>query len=490
MATVNTNVIKTLGAADIDTQELVTNLVAATKEPRQKLIDAEKKKAEVAISTGALLNSALTTLQSAATEIGGVAKLNQLTVSSSNSGVISGTASGTGVTKAGNYAVKVTALAEPQRRASKDLATNFTAAATTLTFSSGGASGFVSSATPSENQVSITAGRTPSQVVADINDSTVAKNNKIKATLIDKQTGAGGTGPLVIVIQGQSGTANGFSIASSDATDALGLDRAITTEENSADNAAVDAAFSINNVALKRSSNTVTDAISGVSLNLNSAPGLGTIVNLRVTANPAAVETNVANFVEAYNLVSSILKRATGPAVEGDDISGTMKSDANARSILTLLRNKITKESSSPSGDITHWGSLGVSFDRNGVLKFDNSKFNTEFESNPDDVIKALSNDRLSPSLFSQDAVNGLAGDVAAAAYGVIKSTGILKAITDGYEAKLDRVAKKQSTLDTYIERLTAQYDKQFSALNSVLASFKDTQKQLERSLNLNNRNN
>ena len=227
-----------------------------------------------------------------------------------------------------------------------------------------------------------------------------------------------------------------------------------------------------------------------MSLNLNSAPGEGTTVNLRISANPAAVEANVSNFVEAYNLVASIIKRATGPAVEGDDISGTMKSDSNARSILTLLRNKLTKESSSPSGDVTHWGSLGVSFDRNGVLKFDNSKFSSKFESSPDDVIKALSNNRLSPSLFSQDVVNGLAGDVASAAHAITKSTGILKAITDGYEAKLDRVATKQTTLDAYIERLTAQYEKQFSALNSVLGSFKDTQKQLERSLNLNNNNN
>ena len=128
-----------------------------------------------------------------------------------------------------------------------------------------------------------------------------------------------------------------------------------------------------------------------------------------------------------------------------------------------------------------------MSFDRNGVLKFDNSKFSSKFESSPDDVIKALSNDRLSPNLFSQDVVNGLAGDVASAAHALTKSTGILKAITDGYEARLDRVATKQSTLDAYIERLTAQYEKQFSALNSVLGSFMDTQKQLEQSLNNNN---
>lgn len=54
-----TNIIKSMGASDIDTKELTTNLVAAVKVPRQNLIDAERKKAEVAISSAALLKNGL-----------------------------------------------------------------------------------------------------------------------------------------------------------------------------------------------------------------------------------------------------------------------------------------------------------------------------------------------------------------------------------------------------------------------------------------------
>jgi flagellar capping protein FliD len=35
--------------------------------------------------------------------------------------------------------------------------------------------------------------------------------------------------------------------------------------------------------------------------------------------------------------------------------------------------------------------------------------------------------------------------------------------------------------LDLYVERITAQYEKQFTAMNSALASFKNTQSQLTR---------
>jgi flagellar capping protein FliD len=65
---------------------------------------------------------------------------------------------------------------------------------------------------------------------------------------------------------------------------------------------------------------------------------------------------------------------------------------------------------------------------------------------------------------------------------------GTLPAMTKGYEDMLARVEKKQTALDRYVERITANYENQFTALNSALAAFKSTSAQLEKSLNLNNK--
>jgi len=90
-----TNVIKTLGAADLDTKQLTVDLVNAIKEPRQALINREKSKAEVAISNTALLKSALSALKDTAAELASVSKLNKLSLSSSNTSVV-GLSAGTG----------------------------------------------------------------------------------------------------------------------------------------------------------------------------------------------------------------------------------------------------------------------------------------------------------------------------------------------------------------------------------------------------------
>jgi flagellar capping protein FliD len=64
-----------------------------------------------------------------------------------------------------------------------------------------------------------------------------------------------------------------------------------------------------------------------------------------------------------------------------------------------------------------------------------------------------------------------------------------VQAMSSSQENNLKRIEKKQSDLDSYIERMTAQYEKQFTAMDSILASFKETQSQLTRAFSTNNDN-
>ncbi|NBW88552.1 MAG: hypothetical protein EBR51_01320 [Gammaproteobacteria bacterium] len=118
MATVSTNIINTLGASDLDTKTLTTNLVEAVKAPRQKLIDTNKKKADVAVSTTAMLKNALSVLQSSATDLGSIGNLNKLQISNSDSSSVSVSSGGYGAAIPGNYSVNVTKLAKAQRTVS------------------------------------------------------------------------------------------------------------------------------------------------------------------------------------------------------------------------------------------------------------------------------------------------------------------------------------------------------------------------------------
>ena len=592
----NTNVLTSLGAADLDTKQLVADLVNAVKEPRQKQIDANKKKAEVAVSSLGLLKSALSNLQSAATELGSVGKLNKLSISNSNSGVVVAEAGNGAVALPGNHSLTVTQLAQAQRIASGGFAASSSVVSPTvftltldkaITVPAGTTvSGLVSAINASGSAVSARlvntgTGATPYQIVLEgasgasnsfsasvtpvtgiptafqagatelsVTDlSTIAVNdvvsgdgipNGTKVTSIDtvkktitlsSATNTASSGAYSF-ISGDPPTANPLiltpfnagstQIAMSDlsgvwigstisgtgipaGTKVTAIDTttkritlsAATTSAFSGNysfsslfpttlQGAQDASFTLNGVAMTRSSNIVTDALDGVTLKLNSVSA--TPVQLGVSFNSGDIATSAKNFVSAYNVLMEFINTSTGPAIKDNDLSATLQNDSSVRGLKGSLRAKLTARSSSASGTATHWSVLGVSLDRAGVLQFDESKFKASFEKNPSDVVKALSNNATEPYLYS-GSPSGLAGDMAVTVFGMVRSTGAIADVEKSYENKLDRLESEQTKLDKQIESISARYERQFSALNAVLAEFKATSKRLDSTFNRSNNN-
>ena len=461
------NVLTSLGAADLDTKQLVTDLVNAVKEPRQKQIDTNKEKAGVAISSLGLLKSALSNLQAAATELGSVGKLNKLSISNSNSGVVVAEAGSSAVALPGNHSITVTKLAQPKRVASAGFASSSTAPSSTafdITIKKNDGS--------VDKVVQIAANTSVAGIVSAIN----ASGSSVKATLVNTGT------DYKIVLEGASGASNSFSVdtgtTSQTPASALTFETGLQTAQ--------DAVFTINDIPMTRSSNVITDALDGVTLKLNSTSA--TAVQLGVSFDSTDIAASAKNFVAAYNTLMEFIGISTGPAIEDNDLSATLKGDTSIRGIKNTLRAKLTARSTGASGNATHWSVLGVSLDRAGVLQFDEAKFKSSFESNPTDVVKALSNNASEPYLYS-GAASGLAGDMAIAVFGLVRSTGTIADVEKSYQNKLSRIETEQTKLDKQIEAITARYERQFSALNAVLAEFKATSKRLDSTFNRDNNN-
>lgn len=589
------NVLTSLGAADLDTKQLVTDLVNAVKEPRQKQIDENKKKAEVAVSSLGLLKSALSNLQTTTTELGSVGKLNKLSISNSNTGVVLVEAGNTAVALPGNHSLTVTQLAQAKRLASAGFSSSTSVvspAGFTLTL---------------DKAITVQPGTTVAGLVSAIN----ASGSAVSARLVN--TGTGAT-PYQIVLEGASGAANSFTASMTAVSGTPSLFQAGATELSVTDligitkgtviagagipdgtivtavdtikktitlsnatiaaasggylfgpvddlshplsltpfNAGVtqipmtdlsgiwigatisgsgipagttvtaidaaskritlsqattgtyagsysfsglfpttlqnaqDASFTVNGVAMTRPSNVVTDALDGLTLRLNSASA--TPVQLGVSFNSADIAGLAQRFVESYNVLMEFINTATGPAIKDNDLSATLQNDSSIRGLKTSLRSMLTSKSSSSSGNATHWSVLGVSLDRAGVLQFDEAKFKSNFEKNPTDVVKALSNNASQPFIYS-NSPSGLAGDMARTVFGMVRSTGTLADVQQSYENKLSRIEKEQTKLDKQIESLSTRYERQFSALNAVLAEFKATSKRLDSTFNSNKGN-
>ena len=139
-----------------------------------------------------------------------------------------------------------------------------------------------------------------------------------------------------------------------------------------------DASLTVDGVPIDSSSNTVTTAIPGVTLNLlgeTSSP-----VTLQVSSDTSQAATAINNFVSAYNTVISNMNSqnsynaATGTA-------GTLMGDSSAEIVQsTLLADAST--SVSGNGAITNLADLGITMNEDGTLTVDSSQLTSALTSN------------------------------------------------------------------------------------------------------------
>ena len=196
------NIVSSLGAGSgIDIQALAQNLVDAEKTPRKDAIDAKIAKSEARISGLALVNYSLAEIKTAFAALNDASDFSSLTASNSQSSAFAVTTDSTA--QAGTFGVSVSQIATSQRSSSAAFAARDTslnggiAFDLTLTVGDGAA-----------QTINVTTA-TPAGVVSAINGAELG----VTAQLLN--TGDP-TNPYTIVVSGQTGSSNSFSITSAE----------------------------------------------------------------------------------------------------------------------------------------------------------------------------------------------------------------------------------------------------------------------------------
>ena len=163
--------------------------------------------------------------------------------------------------------------------------------------------------------------------------------------------------------------------------DSTGTTPAMTTAQ-----AAKDAIIRMDGVDTTHSTNTVTDLIPGVTLNLVSAK-LGTTISLGVTRPTDAITQAVNDYVSAYNTLKGEVDTATAVGTGGDtSTQGPLRGNAAINQMKTMLqRITSTALSSLPNGPQT-LAEIGVATGQDGTLTVDANKLSTALATYPDSV--------------------------------------------------------------------------------------------------------
>lgn len=375
--------------SNLNVTQIVSQLMAVERQPLDRL-DTVEASYQAQLSAYGNVRSALATFSGAVDALSSGSSLKTRTATSSDTTVATGSA--TSRAETGTYALNVGQLAQAHSVAavgqSSTTATIGSGTSTTLRFEfgtvSGGtlANGVYTGASFSQN-AALAAGTVTidasNNSLAGIKDAINAANIGVRASIVND----GGTSPYRLVLQSAtSGAAASLKVSvSGDATlqSLLEYDASGTQNLTQA-SAGQDALLTVNGLSLTSASNTLSSAISGVSVNLVKA---GT-ATLTVGRDTSGAQTAVQSFVKAYNDLNATLDgvSAADPATKS---KAPLNGDATVRTLQAQLRASIGGSLGSDFS-LSTLSQVGIRFERNGTLSLDASKLSTEIGKDADAV--------------------------------------------------------------------------------------------------------
>jgi len=339
---------------------------------------------------------------------------------------------------------------------------NLGAVSTTEALNSANVNGTVTSGTFSVNGVAITIDPS-SDTILDV----IGAINESEAGVTASYDTATDTIRVVSNTLGSPTIRFGSAGDTSNFLDLVNLDTAVQT-------AGVDAQFTVNGGAVQtRNTNSVSDAIGGVTLDLLSV-GTSTVT---ISSDEDAIVEDIQKFVEEFNTALNEVRSLVGP-------EGVLRGDGGIRSIETYLVGTIFSQVSGLTGDYQSMIDLGISSgeDFNSDLPLnitlDEEKFREALKSDRSGVI----------SVFVNDAENGIADQLFTFLDDATKTSGFLNERSkdngtidqqiqstndqiDRLEARLLQRENRLRRQFTSLEQISAVYQNQAAAL-SRLGSF------------------
>jgi len=417
-----------------------------------------------------LLSSLLTTFKSSASALNDDALYQQRSVSGTNSGV--------NVTAAAGVSIQSFSISNVQM-AMKNVQESGTFLSTDAKVASG--SGTM---TIHVGGLSYDVGYTSTTSLSDLKESI----NSIAGAKVKASTLQVGTNDYRLVLTSvETGASETISISDSAGgsldTALLGYDAATNPNGMQEIQAARDASFKYNGITLTRSTNEISDVITGVTINLLED---NASANISISQDVSAISSEMQSFADNYNsLVSQLTSMTIANLDEGK--VGIFNGDSSINSI----KREINKIITSMDSNGLSLAQFGIDLKEDGTMVFTSSTFKSKFNEDP-----ALSEKFMSGYL--QTDVNGNDTEVEGVFTSLnnlldryTKSGGIISNLTDNSTTELkalnENKTRSQALIDARYEAMTArfiQYDAIISRLNS---QFSTLSQQIQMAVNAKN---
>ena len=373
----------------LNTTQIVDSLIEAEKAPREKPIQDVLDKSTVSISELGKLKNEINIFKTTTSSLDGQTGIS---LSSSDSSVISLTATEDAFANEFSHQIEVSQLAASQ-------VVEFPGFSSSSAFVNinqldikfgkwRNSTTFDNSVSNLENKsLSFSNNGSSAPTLSDIRDainaltdSTTGASLGLTASIIETSTNT-----FSLVVKSISGADNAMQFTSK-----LNNSEVETLKYNPANSgirdiggqtvAAADSIFTLDGVSLRRDTNTITDAVSGVEFSLNSITTSTKTVAAKFDETSGL--TIIQTMVEELNYLIGMINTLTATGSDGED-GGPMEGDLFLRTLKSKLASMTTTAIPGFDDESIYLSNFGVKTELDGTLTVDTNTFKRYFAANP-----------------------------------------------------------------------------------------------------------
>jgi flagellar hook-associated protein 2 len=292
--------------------------------------------------------------------------------------------------------------------------------------------------------------------------NTASDNSSVNASIINVDDGAGGTVSKLVLTSEETGTANSIEVSASgsgglsDLSYSAGGSGGMTQQHE-----AKDAIIMVDGQQATRSSNSITDVIQGVTLDLKTSE-VGKTFDLNVSLDEENIKEVTDAFVAAYNGLMSIVKDLGRYDPESEE-AGALVGNSTLRSVQSQLRQAVGDSVSSATSDFNSLAMIGITIDRTGVMALNDSEFSDALSSNRNAV----------SDVFSSE--NGVAARLDTRLDQYLQSGGTFDLQTKSLNNQLSRYSDDRDSVQLRLDNMEQVLMRQFIAMDVAVGQFQST---------------
>ena len=422
-------------SSGMDTEAIISALMKIERQPYDALQSRMNRVDSAKIAVNSFSNK-LSNLNSAAKALSTLNGFSSMGVTSSDTSIV---ATATGAASAGAFDVQVVSLAREQRTYS-DAQTSDTTAL--------GISGTLNLAVGSATATPLTIDATDS--LANIATKINAAGLRVSASVLSTSAG------YKLQVRGMdTGTANAVTIGETGFS--LGLSTPANTYQK-----ATDAKLIVDGSTLTRSTNSISDAITGVTLALTKETTSATTVT--IAPDPNGLTAKLNTFISAYNDVISSGQSAIGYGSikpSNTELAG----DTAIRTSMAALSTQITTPTDVGTSVYSTLGSVGVSITRDGKLTLDSAKLTKALNADAAGVARLFTGSSTTTGIMS-----ALSTKIATL---TTDSNAVIQTRLDSFDRLRRRLDDDSTSYAARLDRTETALRAQFTNLETVMSKYK-----------------